>query len=94
MSASSTSLKSALEVGRQGELYTYEGKYQMALDSFRSSLGCLVSILTQEPKGSRRDLMHQLVTIWMREAESIKSLITAKQLEAGELGNNSQCCLQ
>lgn len=41
----------------------FEGKYQNALDNYKLSLGKLVPLLSQEPKGQRRDLLHQQVTI-------------------------------
>lgn len=40
--------------------------------------------LTQEPKGQRRDLLHQQIVYWMKEAESIKSLLTAHIIDDDE----------
>lgn len=61
VSSSTSALKNALEIGREAELYVYEGKYQNALDNYKLSLGKLVPLLSNEPKGQRRDLLHQQV---------------------------------
>ena len=61
LSHSSPSLKTALEIGRQGELYLYERKFDAALESFTSALSILVPFLNKEPKGERRTLLIQQV---------------------------------
>ncbi|KAI8123210.1 serine/threonine-protein kinase ULK3 [Lucilia cuprina] len=81
LSHSSPSLKTALEIGRQGELYLYERKFESALESFTSALGILVPFLNKEPKGERRTLLIQQLDFWMKEAESIKSLLNAKDIQ-------------
>lgn len=62
VSNSSPSLKTALEIGRQGELYLYERKFEMALESFTTSLGILVPFINNEPKGERRNILLEQVT--------------------------------
>ncbi|XP_036322967.1 serine/threonine-protein kinase ULK3 isoform X2 [Rhagoletis pomonella] len=59
LSHSSPQLKSALEIGRQGELYLYERKFRAALDAYTSALGMLVPFTNNEPKGERRNLLLQ-----------------------------------
>lgn len=61
LSHSSPSLKTGLDIGRQGELYLFERKYESALESFTSALGILVPFLNKEPKGDRRSLLLQQV---------------------------------
>lgn len=61
LSHSSPSLKTGLEIGRQGELYLFERKYEAALESFTSALGILVPFINKEPKGDRRALLLQQV---------------------------------
>uniref|UniRef100_A0A1I8Q0C0 Serine/threonine-protein kinase ULK3 n=1 Tax=Stomoxys calcitrans TaxID=35570 RepID=A0A1I8Q0C0_STOCA len=81
LSHSSPSLKTGLDIGRQGELYLFERKYESALESFTSALGILVPFLNKEPKGDRRSLLLQQLDLWMKEAESIKSLLNAKDID-------------
>ncbi|XP_075145445.1 unc-51 like kinase 3 homolog Aduk [Haematobia irritans] len=81
LSHSSPSLKTGLDIGRQGELYLFERKYESALESFTAALGILVPFLNKEPKGDRRSLLLQQLDLWMKEAESIKSLLNAKEIE-------------
>ncbi|XP_054734610.1 serine/threonine-protein kinase ULK3 isoform X2 [Anastrepha obliqua] len=80
LSHSSPQLKSALEIGRQGELYLYEKKFKAALEAYTSALGMLVPFTNNEPKGERRNLLLQQLEIWMKEAESIKSILSAKEM--------------
>lgn len=62
LSNSSPSLKTGLEIGRQGELYLYERKLDAALESYTSALGILVPFVNNEPKGERRNLLLQQVS--------------------------------
>uniref|UniRef100_A0A6B2EG62 Serine/threonine-protein kinase ULK3 n=1 Tax=Phlebotomus kandelakii TaxID=1109342 RepID=A0A6B2EG62_9DIPT len=98
LSHSSPALKSSLEIGRQGELYAHEGNYRAALEGLKSSLGGLVPLLGQEPKGQRRDLLHQQIQLWMKEAESLKSLLSAQDMQEDKDSQNpstqSHCCIQ
>ncbi|XP_034116860.1 serine/threonine-protein kinase ULK3 isoform X2 [Drosophila nasuta] len=84
LSNSSPSLKSGLEIGRQGELYLYERKLDAALESYTSALGILVPFVNKEPKGERRNLLLQQLEFWIKEAESIKSILSAKNLDEEE----------
>ncbi|BFF92022.1 serine/threonine-protein kinase ULK3 [Drosophila madeirensis] len=84
LSNSSPSLKTGLEIGRKGELYLYERKLDAALESYTSALGILVPFVNNEPKGERRNLLLQQLEFWMKEAESIKSILSAKNLDEEE----------
>lgn len=99
MTGSSPDIRSALEIGRKGEMYIFERNFKGALESFTSALGQLVPLLTTEPKGPRRDMMHQLTQFWMREAESLKSILNAQtwtdEVEtSSKLAVNSHCVVQ
>ncbi|XP_019559803.2 serine/threonine-protein kinase ULK3 [Aedes albopictus] len=97
MSSSSPALKSALEIGRQAELYALENKLDVALESYKTVLGALMPLLAEEPRGSqRRDLLHRQIVHWMEEAEHIKSVRSAQILEEMENGPAAQynCCVQ
>uniref|UniRef100_A0A1I8MKH6 Serine/threonine-protein kinase ULK3 n=1 Tax=Musca domestica TaxID=7370 RepID=A0A1I8MKH6_MUSDO len=96
LSHSSPSLKTGLEIGRQGELYLFERKYEAALESFTSALGILVPFINKEPKGDRRALLLQQLDFWMKEAESIKSLLSAKDIDDDHKLSHSvrSCCIQ
>ncbi|KAH8340622.1 hypothetical protein KR059_002742 [Drosophila kikkawai] len=84
LSNSSPSLKTGLEIGRKAELYLYERKLDAALESYTSALGILVPFVNNEPKGERRNLLLQQLEFWMKEAESIKSILSTKNLDEEE----------
>lgn len=98
-SSSSPNIENALQIGRQGELYVYEKQFKKGLENLKTALGLLVPLLQNEPKGQRRDLLHQQVMHWMKEAESIKSLLLVKKMESDESSglleiSNQHCCVQ
>lgn len=62
MFSSSPSIQSALDIGRQAELYSYERKFSSAFELFTSALNVLVPSIRKEPSGERRDLLQQQVT--------------------------------
>ncbi|XP_062550588.1 serine/threonine-protein kinase ULK3 [Armigeres subalbatus] len=97
LASSSPDLKSALEIGRQAELYALENKLDTALESYKTVLGALMPLLAKEPRGSkRRDLLHRQIVRWMEEAEHIKSVRSAQILEEMENGpaGHNHCRLQ
>ncbi|KAH8272646.1 hypothetical protein KR044_008486 [Drosophila immigrans] len=96
LSNSSPSLKTGLEIGRQGELYLYERKLNAALESYTSALAIMVPFVNKEPKGHRRNLLFQQMELWMKEAESIKSILSTKNLDEEEqkLYTASSCIIQ
>lgn len=61
MFSSLPSIQSALDMGRQAELYSYEQNFSAALELFTSALNVLVPSLRKEPSGERRDLLQQQV---------------------------------
>lgn len=84
LSHSSPRLKNALEIGRQAELYLYEKKFESAFDSFKSALSILVPFLSNEPPGDRKTLIIQQIDFWMKEAESIQTLLSVKDIEESD----------
>lgn len=92
---STPAVQNALEIGRQAELYSYEQNFSAALDCFTSALNVLVPLLKDEPNGKRKELLQKQVMDWMREAESIKSLVMAHTLTDSKSDNHHQhCCIQ
>ncbi|KAJ8669070.1 hypothetical protein QAD02_000329 [Eretmocerus hayati] len=81
LSKSTPGMRDALEIGEVAEQYLAEGKYDLALEKFRSSLKVLVPLLGKEPHSRRRDLLSKQVHKWMKEAESTKSLLYSKELD-------------
>lgn len=53
----------ALDIGEVGVQYLSEGNYVLALEKFQSSLRVLVPLLSKEPLGHRRDLLHEQVSL-------------------------------
>lgn len=85
------SVQSALDIGRQAELYSFEHNLSTALDSYTLSLNTLVPLLRDEPPGPRKELLQHQVMEWMKDAESIKSLLSAKEMKENK--NNHQHCI-
>lgn len=61
MCSRSPNLSAALEIGINAQMYLVEGKYELALEKFQSSLGILIPALPEEPKGLRKDLLYRQV---------------------------------
>lgn len=53
----------ALYIGEVGVQYLSEGNYVLALEKFQLSLRVLVPLLSREPLGHRRDLLHEQVSL-------------------------------
>lgn len=51
------------------------------MEKFKIALGILVPLLSNEPNGHRKNLLHQQILLWMNEAENIKSLLAAHDLQ-------------
>ncbi|XP_069695812.1 serine/threonine-protein kinase ULK3 isoform X2 [Periplaneta americana] len=85
-------LATALEIGSAAEQYVSEGHYRAALDKFQSCLGSLIPSLSNEPRGHRRDLLHNQIQVWMKEAESIKALLYAVNLKEADIAETKEPC--
>ena len=81
-------MASALEIGSTAELYVADGHYQKALDKFQSCLGILIPLLSNEPKGRRRELLHSQIELWMQQAESTKALLCMVDLKEANIPEN------
>ncbi|XP_055851733.1 serine/threonine-protein kinase ULK3 [Episyrphus balteatus] len=93
VSNSSPLLKTGLEIGRQAELYSYEKKLEAALEGYTSALGILVPFVNNEPKSDRRQLILQQIDFWMKEAESIKSIICTKDIDDEQKNSSLRSCV-
>jgi serine/threonine-protein kinase ULK3 len=76
---SSPSLRSGLEIAQQAELYAYERKLEVSLETYKRALGILVPLLNEEVDNERKKLLHRQILDWMKEAESIKSILQAQK---------------
>lgn len=90
---STPQVQHALEIGRQGELYSYEQNHAAALDRYTSALNVLVPLLPQEPAGTRKDLLQKQVLEWMKEAESSKALVLAHKATDNKT-DHQHCSIQ
>lgn len=76
---SSPSLRGGLEIAQQAELYAYERRLEVSLETYKRALGILVPLLNEEVDGERKKLLHRQILEWMKEAESIKSILLAQK---------------
>lgn len=93
---SNDQLKNGLEIGKSGEYYAYEHKLENALENFKRALTILVPLLNKEADPERKKLLHKQILEWMKEAESIKSILeTQKNIEqsSSDSSTNSHCVI-
>ncbi|XP_074107124.1 unc-51 like kinase 3 homolog Aduk isoform X3 [Cotesia typhae] len=81
LSKSTFDMASGLEMGEVGEQYFAEGNYSLALEKYKACLGILVRVLSKEPPGRRRELLHKQIQIWMKQAECTKGLLATKDMQ-------------
>ena len=88
---SNHSLRTGLEIAQQAELYAYERKLEVSLETYKRALGILVPLLTEEVDIERKTFLHRQILEWMREAESIKSILQAQEniTNSGKEATNS-----
>lgn len=90
-------MKSGLDMAQQAEYYAYEKKLEVSLDTYKRALGVLVPLLNEEVDGERKKLLHNQILAWMKDAESIKSLVQArsniKSEESVESKERSHCVM-
>lgn len=89
---STPQVQHALEIGRQAELYSYEQNNSTALERYTSALNVLVPLLKQEPSGIRREMLQKQIFEWMKEAESIKALVSAHNAMSTDTKTHHQHC--
>ena len=51
----------ALEMGCNAEEHYAEGEYRLAFNKFQTCIRILLNVLSTEPSGRRRDLLHNQV---------------------------------
>ena len=56
------SLKAALDIGIAAVQYDAEGQFASALERYESALQQIIQLLGKEPKGRRKELLHQQVS--------------------------------
>jgi len=66
------SLKSALDIGVVAVQYDAEGQFANALGGYEAALQQIIQLLSKEPRGKRKELLHKQASIWMSRAEKIK----------------------
>lgn len=59
-------LFTAIEIGISAQMYLVEGKYELAFEKFRSSLGILIPSLSAEPHGLRKELLYLQVKYFIK----------------------------
>ncbi len=65
-----------VEIARTAEEYELEGKYGTALEKYKTALGILLPLLSEEPRASpRRALLHAEVKRWMNKAECVEQVM-------------------
>lgn len=72
-------LRNGLEIAQQAEYYAFERKLEASLETYKRALGILVPLLNEEVDGERKKLLHKQILDWMKEAESIKSIVQAQE---------------
>lgn len=91
-------LRSGLEICRAARNYQLEGDISHAIDRYTAGLGVLMPLLQSEPRGQRRDLLHEAITHWLGQAEALKAGQQAEEnvlqgMEALAV-NDKTCTLQ
>lgn len=91
----SSSLRNGLEIAQQAEFYAYERRLEVSLETYKRALGILVPLLNEEVDGERKKLLHRQILEWMKEAESIKSILHAQKNinSSDEAANSSHCVI-
>jgi len=89
-------LRDGLEICSAARNYQLEGDLRQAIDRYTAGLGVLMPLLQTEPKGVRRDMLHEAVMGWLQQAETCKSSLLANQsnMQKMEADTEKQCVLQ
>lgn len=88
-------LRNGLEIAQQAEYYVYDKKLEVSLETYKRALGILVPLLNEEVDSERKKLLHKQILDWMKDAESIKSILQAQQKmkDSGEETSTSHCVI-
>jgi len=68
LASSTPSFQTALDIRIERVLYDAEGQSQLAFDRYQLALETIIPLLNskEEPKGRRRDLLHQQVILFRK----------------------------
>lgn len=102
LSSTNPKLMNGLEIASAAEAYELENNYPTALAKYQSALGLLLPLLSEDPKGRRKTLLHGEVTKWMGRAEYIKQVLEIQEKVirdnssslSGDYGRDKNCILQ
>jgi len=94
LSKNTPPLHSALEIAQSAELYEQEGQFEVAFEKYQTSLGLLLPLLTNEPKGDRKSLLSQEIKRWMTRAETLKDLKALEDKVDVADGVDKTCAIQ
>ncbi|XP_024084002.1 serine/threonine-protein kinase ULK3 isoform X2 [Cimex lectularius] len=90
--SSTPKMLDGIDIGYAAQMYLFEGKYEIALEKLKACFAILIPLLDEEPQGVRKKLLTMQLDEWMKEAESITSLIDAN--EAVHDVQNDICSIQ
>lgn len=93
---SNDEMRNGLEIGMSAVYYAYENKMENALENFKRSLAILVPLLNKEVDTERKKMLHKQILEWMKEAESIKSMLEAQKnigSSSSDTSTNSHCVI-
>ncbi|XP_069837567.1 serine/threonine-protein kinase ULK3 [Dendropsophus ebraccatus] len=101
MSQNKPRLFAALDVASAAVVKDEEGQVADALDLYQQSLGELILMLSAEPAGRRRELLHAEIQALMKRAEFLKEQMKTSSWKSESLGQEmlsesvrSSCSLQ
>uniref|UniRef100_A0A6A7FWC7 Serine/threonine-protein kinase ULK3 n=3 Tax=Hirondellea gigas TaxID=1518452 RepID=A0A6A7FWC7_9CRUS len=81
LASTTATMTGAIDIAKSGELYEREASYSIALEKYELALGKLLSLLSNEPHGRRRDLLLDVIKTWMKQAEQIKGILDTRKRE-------------
>ena len=97
LSKSHPKMKTGVEIAKAAEEYEMEGRLQLALNKYQTSLGILMELFKQEPSGNRKKLLGEEIKRWMSRAERLKTLLSEQEemlaKYVGQDPTNSHCIL-
>ena len=79
LSSGTPRLVTGLEIARDAESYELQSSFSIALEKYEMALGILIPVLSLEPSGRRKKLLHGEVEKWMAKAETIKELLSIQE---------------
>ena len=84
LASTTPSLKTAIEIGMEAVQYDAEGSRTTAFERYEAALQQILPVLTKEPKGRRKELLHQQASLWMDRAEKLQESIKSQEALCAE----------